>query len=136
MPNALPAEFFGPDLYPRTVEFMKRYQETDKAAARANSVKRSRGQEAIATILGSGFTDDVKGVNKDPVELVEGQTVRVFRTDDASSARHHFDTGKLVALNLQEVVISRSAGPDNTEIRLHYTRWKCGVAAHREAHLS
>ncbi|CAI6094818.1 unnamed protein product [Clonostachys chloroleuca] len=136
MPNALPAEFFGSDLYPRTAEFMKRYQETDKAAARANSVKKSRGQEAAAAILSSGFADDAKGVNKDPLELVEGQTVRVFRTDDASSARHHFDTGKLLTLNLQEVVISRSAGPSNTEIRLHHPRWKSGVAAFREAQLS
>ncbi|VUC35419.1 unnamed protein product [Clonostachys rosea] len=136
MPNALPAEYFGPDLYPRTVEFMKRYQEADKTAARANTVKRSRGEEAVATILKSGFADDVKGIGKDPVQLAEGQTVKVSRTDDASSARHHFDTGKLVALNLQEVVISRSAGPSNTEIRLHFPRWKCGVAPFREAQLS
>lgn len=114
-------EYFNSDIFPRSLAYIARYKEKVTQANQSITAEQLSGEAAVCIIEQSNFVEESKRVDKDPVELSEGQTVRVWRTDDLTSANNHFDSGRLVGLTVQEVVISVKTSK-GVEVHLHYPR--------------
>ena len=107
LPGALPKDKFSPAVYPKVYAWIKRFQDAISAARRNTEKPQTlSGDEAAKVILASSFGEnDGKVDEEDPLvvsqEMKKDDLVTVWPTDTGSS---HKDSGKLVAINQDEVV--------------------------------
>lgn len=120
MPGSLPEAIFNSNQFPHTILYLAKYQNTTQGTHRAATPTLS-GKEAAQIIQQAGFLKHSSNLTADSTELSVRQPVRVWRTDDISSAIKHFDSGKLLGLSSQEVIIS-SFTPKGNELHLHFPR--------------
>lgn len=120
MPGALPEEVFNVKDFPQTSAYLARYAAAVKASM-MDQVPSMTGQEAVEVIRRSKYFEQSHAVVPGATVLSEGQMVKVWRTDDLSSGVKHFDSGKLIGLSSQEIVIGSTA-PEGHELHLHFPR--------------
>jgi hypothetical protein len=118
MPGALPDEVFNAKDFPHTSAYLARYAAAVKASM-MDQVPSITGQEAAEVIRQSEYFEQSHAVVPGATSLSEGQLVKVWRTDDLSSGVKHCDSGKLIGLSSQEIVISSTA-PEGHELHLHF----------------
>ncbi|GAB7343540.1 hypothetical protein MBLNU457_1550t1 [Dothideomycetes sp. NU457] len=120
MMDFVKVEVLGKEVYPRTYAWVARYKAAVKAAVKANKVVKVKGDVARKFVLGAQVNGSVGVDEKDPLKLKKGQDVVVFPIDTGFK---HKDTGKLVALNKEEVVIAVKAPEGSGQVHLHAPRW-------------
>jgi hypothetical protein len=122
MIDSLPKNVISESVFPKTFAWVERFRKEYEKALNSNGKPAIlEGKEALAQLLAGGYFEsegDVDG--DDPLGLVKGQEVEVYPTDMASGYAHR-DTGKLIGLTMDEVVIqtSNNGGED---IRIHFPR--------------
>lgn len=107
--------------YPKVYAWVARFQAALSAARAANPPpSKIDGAEALQLIANAQYAEPEGKVDEtDPLGLKKSQEVEIWPTD--SGVNHH-DQGKLVALNVREVVISKTTKETQHEIRLHFPR--------------
>lgn len=116
--------FFSPKTYPKTFAYRDRYAAAiQKAKESAPQPPELSGPDAVSKILSSGFqeSDAELKVEDDPEALKKGDEVEMWPVDTGFGRK---DAGKLVGLNVNEMVVStRSQQDEGKEVRIHYPRW-------------
>lgn len=129
--TALPEELVSRKTHPKVWAWMERFDQVVRAEAKKMpKAKRLVGKEAQECVLGAEYAegDERMEVDKaDPVGkgLRKGQLVKSFPSD---TGLRHQDTGRLVKLDKEEVVLEIEAGEGKT-VRLHHPRWNFRVKA-------
>ncbi len=126
LPGAYDESFFNKKNYPKTIAWRDRYNEAI-AAAKEKAPKPTEldGKDAVAKILSSPYTDNVK-VEADPIGLKEGQNVEMYPVDTGFDRK---DSGKLVGLTSSEAVVEARSNEGGKDIRIHYPRWNFEIVA-------
>lgn len=124
IPGGLPDDFFSSKQYPKTFAWRDRYSEAvKKAAAELGERPVIQGPEAAKRISGSKFRESLVHVDeRDFTGVKEGSKVESWPIDDHSGRKNH-ESGELVGLNHQEVVIQKKIPHEETTIRVHLPRW-------------
>jgi hypothetical protein len=117
--GALPADQVSEKQYPKVYAWIARFnKEVNEAKGKAPKVASIKGADAKRRVLGAQYADkDIGNDTADPLGLQPSQHVTVWPTDSGFNAR---DTGRLVCVNDEEVVIEKSV--EGTEVRLHFPR--------------
>jgi hypothetical protein len=128
LPKAMPDAFFGTNIYPKTRDWLSRF---DSAVATAKESgpqpTKLEGPAAVKQVLSSNFVSDKElKVENDPEGLKEGQDVEMYPIDTGYSRR---DKGRLVLLNSNEVAVQSKSAEGGQEVRIHYPRWNFSVKA-------
>ena len=131
MKGALPRELISEKHYPKVYAWIKRFNQTVKAA-KAGAAKPTtlKGDAALQRIINARFADEGITVDEqDPLGLKYGDEVEVWPTD---SGFRHRDAGKLVGLIPAEVVLNVKTEGEQEEIRLHCPRTNFRIKAVKE----
>ncbi|PON23126.1 glutathione S-transferase [Trichoderma gamsii] len=120
VPGSLPEAIFNSDQFPHVMLYLARYQDATQGTHGAATPTLS-GKEAAQIIQQAGFLEHSSNLTADSTELSIRQPVKVWRTNNISSAIKHFNSGKLLGLSSQEVIIS-SFTPKGDELHLHFPR--------------
>ncbi|KAJ9658689.1 hypothetical protein H2198_003567 [Neophaeococcomyces mojaviensis] len=128
MPGALDDHIFSQKLFPKTYAWFERYKAVIAKAVKdmeaSGSVRQLDGDAAVKEILEGPFGEKQVWVDQqDPTGLKEGDYVNGWPTDTGFS---HRDSGNLVGLTTQEVIISSKAS-NGAEVRVHHPRWNFAV---------
>jgi len=127
LPNAMPDEFFGTGRYPATRAWLSRYDEAiGKAKYSAPQIGELEGPAAVEKVLSSPFQDEDLGVSSDPLALKKGEVVSTW---PIHTGYNHKDSGKLVKLTSNEVVIATMSQQGGKEVRIHHPRWNYTIAS-------
>ncbi|PQE04697.1 glutathione S-transferase protein [Rutstroemia sp. NJR-2017a BBW] len=120
MKGALPDDYISPAQFPKTFAWIKRFDEATRiAASKVGKPKNIVGLEATKLVSGSSFAESGEVVDaKDPTGLQQGQEVEVWPVD---SGMNYKDTGKLVGLTTEEIVIE-SHMKDGEKVKVHTPR--------------
>ncbi len=121
MKGALDRDVISEHHYPKVFAWMYRFKET-LAEARAASPKPMTlsSEEALLRFKSAGFSEPEGEVEAtDVLKLQKGQEVMVWPTDSGSEYR---DSGQLLALNVQEVVVQSKTLDKQTDVRIHWPR--------------
>ena len=125
--GALPREIISEAKFPKVFAWISRFnKELKTAKSAAPKPTTLKGPEAIQRIVSAKYADGEPSVDEnDPLGFKRGDKVEVWPID---SGFRHRDTGLLVGLNEEEVVISVKAEGEK-EIRLHSPRQNFRIAA-------
>lgn len=132
VPGALPQEFISATLYPKVFCWIQRFQEFVSAAEKALPAPETMsGKQASETIVAALYNEEEGQVDEnDPViqhqNLRKGDPIQSWPTDSGSM---HRDSGVLVSINAEEVVIDTTAG--DLTVRLHAPRHGFRVSSAR-----
>jgi hypothetical protein len=127
LPNAMPDEFFGTKRYPETRAWLSRYDDAiAKAKREAPQVSELEGPAAVERVLTSSFRDEDLRVDSDPLALKKDEVVSMWPIDTGYDRK---DTGKLIKLTADEVVVATKSEQGRKEIRIHYPRWNYTIAS-------
>jgi len=133
MKTALQSTYISANQFPKTFDWIKRFQEALKEA-KASGPKPAlvKIEEVVKHMGQSRFYEPVGEIDAhDPTALKAGDDVTVWPTDSGSS---HRDSGKLLGLTPHSIVISKRTKVDeNLEIHLHAPRWGFRVKARQGA---
>ena len=107
---------------------MARFREKIRAARAAMPKPETvSGADTLARLQAAGYAEQDGSVDEtDPLKLRRGQAVIVWPTDSGSNCR---DTGRLVGLSLNEVVVQRRTADGRSEVRLHFPRINFRIVA-------
>ena len=107
--------------YPKVYAWVARFQDALANATKANYQPPAlTGVEMLELIAESDYAELEGEVDTgDPLGLKKGQEVEIWPTD---SGVNHRDQGKLVSLNVNEVVISKWTKEGGEEVRVHFPR--------------
>lgn len=121
MEGALDRNVISAKQYPKVFAWMRRFrQAVSEAWGRAPKVPKVSGEEVLNGLQDATFVEAEGGVDEnDPLKLQMGQEVVVWPTDVGTSRR---DSGRLVELNAQEVVLQRKTADGRFDVRLHFPR--------------
>ncbi|OLN85879.1 hypothetical protein CCHL11_05428 [Colletotrichum chlorophyti] len=123
IPGALPEEHVSADKFPRVFAWMGRFDKATSAARKAApEVATVSGAEAARIVVSSPYNEDAGGVDAgDALVVAEGlgagDEVILWPADTGAS---HKDTGKLVRLDKDEVVIEVQG--EGGTVRVHAPR--------------
>ncbi|MCJ1444272.1 MAG: hypothetical protein MMC23_004773 [Stictis urceolatum] len=119
--GALPEEYFSGKLFPKVYAWINRFWAAEKGARKFSGKARALdGAQAISAIMQGQLSKDNKEVDEeDPLELESGELVEVFINDLPPKDK---DQGRVVSLNIDEVVIQNRKG-----LHLHFPRWGFSV---------
>jgi hypothetical protein len=122
MPGALQASYISKDQFPRVFAWIQRFDNAIKEAKAAGQKPvRIKVEELIAHLSKSRFYEPVGEVDaQDPTAFKAGDEVTVWPLDSGTS---HRDTGKLLSLTPNDIVIAKRTNVDDLEIHLHMPRW-------------
>lgn len=122
MDKALPEHVINRQMFPKVYSYVDRFNRTTQAAAKQAPKPTSlQGEAAAQRILNAEYRDPDIGLStSDALGLRQGQEVDVWASDMALGFKHR-DTGKLIGLDDEEVVISVKTGAGK-DIRLHCPR--------------
>lgn len=128
MPAALQSTYISANQFPKTFDWIKRFQEAVKEAEAANGPKppRVKIDEVMKHMAASRFYEPVGEIDAhDPTGLKAGDAVTVWPTDSGSS---HRDSGRLLTLTPHSIAIAkRTKADEKLEIHLHAPRWNFRV---------
>ncbi|KAH8602164.1 glutathione s-transferase-related protein-like protein [Bisporella sp. PMI_857] len=118
--GALPQGYICPQTFPKVFAWIKRFDQTVKAAAqKAGKAQSIKGDEALKKISASQFNEsEVEVDSQDPTGLKKGEEVEVWPID---SGFNHKDRGVLSGLTEKEIVIE-SKTKDGQVVRIHTPR--------------
>ncbi|KAK2748924.1 hypothetical protein FQN57_007207 [Myotisia sp. PD_48] len=119
--------------YPRVFAWMARFRKVLKAArAEMRQPITLTGAEVLTGLQKVDFAEPEGAVDDmDPLELQRGQDVLIWPVDAGSTGR---DSGKLVVLNKEEVVLQRKTAENQHDIRLHFPRTNFRIALAESFH--
>lgn len=79
-----------------------------------------RGSEATERVFNAKYAEQEANVQEDdPMELKKGAEIEIWPLD---TGINHRDSGQLVGINEQEIVVELPSKPRRQEIRLHCPR--------------
>ncbi|KAL8693766.1 MAG: hypothetical protein Q9218_001462 [Villophora microphyllina] len=121
MQGALPPSLLGKEKFPKVYAWIDRFNKAIKdAKTSAPKVTALKGAEAIQHITQSEFAEPEGTVDaEDPLGLEKGQYVESWPIDSGFS---HRDSGQLVTLTRQEVVLKTQAKIGHKDIHIHHPR--------------
>ncbi|KAL8631956.1 hypothetical protein Q9189_002332 [Teloschistes chrysophthalmus] len=121
MQGALPPSLFGKERFPKIYAWLDRFDKAVKDSKQsAPKVTTLKGAEAIQYITQAEFAEPEGSVDaEDPLALEKGQYVESWPID---SGFRHRDSGQLVALTRQEVVLKTQAKIGHRDIHVHHPR--------------
>jgi hypothetical protein len=123
MPNALSGSYISPTQFPKTFAYIARFDAAVKAARSVapKQVKVS-GPQVVGLLSAAPYHDSVIGEfdANDPFGFSPGDIVTVHPTDSGFTCK---DTGKLVALTPDEVVLEKQTKIGDFTVRVHFPRW-------------
>lgn len=121
MEGALDRSIISARQYPKVFAWMARFkQAVSEAWGRTPKAERVSGEEILKGLGDATFAEAEGAVDEnDPLKLQKGQEVVVWPTDAGTS---HRDSGRLVGLNAQEVVLQRKTEDGRFDVRLHFPR--------------
>ncbi|OAX81550.1 hypothetical protein ACJ72_04104, partial [Emergomyces africanus] len=105
--GALDRDIFTEAHFPKVFAWMARFRKAAAEAASAlpNKPQSLSGEQVLESVVAADFVEPEGNVDKyDALKFQKGQDVVVWPTDNAYNYK---DTGKLVALTPQEVVVQR-----------------------------
>lgn len=122
LPGSVPQELS--EQFPAYLAWRARYRDAFKAAkAKAKAPEAIDGAAATAALLGAGFAETEGTVDPaDPLALKKGDKVEVWPTDVPGGYKDR-ETGSLVALGIDEVVVETKAKDKDVPVRVHFPRW-------------
>ena len=126
--GALPKNSISEKQYPKVFAWVNRFDRAIKdakvAAPRPATV---RGEEATRRISAAAYAEPQATIDElDPTGLKKGQTVEVWPTD---SGIRHRDRGDLLAINKEEIVVTKDNKSHNQAVRVHFPRINFRVQA-------
>jgi hypothetical protein len=118
----LPKHSFPKDQHPNTWAWLARFKKTVKAAEASSAKAMSLdGKAAFQHITSASYHDHKTGVDKtDPLQLQQGDLVDLCPTD---SGFRHKDSGRLLKLDKDQVVLAIQTNSGAKEVRIHAPRW-------------
>jgi len=122
MPGALPASYISANQFPKVFAWIQRFDNAVKEA-RAASPKpiRVKVDDLIKHLAKSRFYEPFGDIDaNDPTAYKAGDEVAVYPTDTGAS---HKDTGKLLSLTPNDIVIAKRTKVGDLEIHVHAPRW-------------
>ncbi|KAI4258780.1 MAG: hypothetical protein LQ352_001089 [Teloschistes flavicans] len=128
MQGALPPSLFGKVQFPKIYAWLDRFDKAVKDSKKfAPKVTTLKGAEAIQYITQAEFAEPEGNVDaEDPLGLEKGQYVESWPID---SGFRHRDSGQLVALTRQEVVLKTQAKIGHRDIHIHHPRTNFRIQA-------
>jgi hypothetical protein len=121
--RALKDSYISPTQFPKTFAYMARFHAALKAARSvAPKPIKISGPQVVGHLSSARFYDSIVGEfdASDPIDVKPGEQVTVYPTD---SGVNHRDTGKLVALTPNEVVLEKRTKLGDFDVRVHFPRW-------------
>lgn len=110
----------SPKIFPKTYAWIERFDTAIKKAIKANPKPTDlKGPAAAQAVLQASYADNPKVDDPDPLRIKAGEVVEVWPTDSGSSGR---DSGKLVGLDREQVVIEKKCQDESKDVRLHFPR--------------
>lgn len=127
MSSSVPPDIISEAIYPKVYGWVDRFRAAlSTARSQAPKPASIEGAEAVKRILGAKPVDAIEGADEiDPLGLKPGQEVEVYPSDYGST---HRDRGRLVALNVHEVVIEAQSNAGDQTFRIHCPRVNFRVA--------
>lgn len=120
MPGALDVDSMGERAFPYIYALVKRWNTALKEAkTSAPKPVTMKGEQAIESVLRGPRTSDMVVDPNDPLKLSKGDHIQLWPID---SGFGHKDSGELVGLNEDEVVLSIKS-ENGTGVLLHVPRW-------------
>lgn len=126
IPEALDGGRLDAGNYPRVFAWIARFDAAIKAAVKQTSKPVVlEGADAVSFVLGQHSANSESGAadvdSSDALGLALGDVVEVHPTDSGVS---HKDVGRLVKLNVEEVVVAvKVPGGGAGEVQVHFPRW-------------
>ncbi len=107
--------------YPKVYAWVARFQDALADARKANKPPLQLGGEEVLKLIADSEYAEPKGEvdASDPLGLKKGQEIEVWPID---SGVNHRDQGKLVGLNVREVVGGKKTNEVGEEVRVHFPR--------------
>lgn len=127
MPGALPPDLISPTQFPKTFDWISRFDQLVKTAQSVLPSITLNGTDAAKRILSSDFVDtklaagsvpSIKMGEADPSGLKPGDEVSLSPTD---TGVNHKDVGKLVWLDGEEIVLEKKS-EEGVTVRIHAPR--------------
>jgi hypothetical protein len=127
MPGALDPKYISATQFPKVFAWVDRFSNALKQAGKnAPKAVTLPGGQMPEVIGASKFYDAVGDVDaNDPTGLKAGDEVTTWPTDTGSQYR---DTGKLLTLTANEIVIAKQTKVGGHEIHVHMPRWGFRIA--------
>ncbi|KKZ59040.1 hypothetical protein EMCG_00908 [[Emmonsia] crescens] len=120
--GALDRDIFTEARYPKVFAWMARFRKTAAEATSALPTKPQTlsGEQVLESLIAADFVEPEGNVDKyDALKFQKGQDVVVWPTDNGYNYK---DSGELVALTPQEVVVQRKVMDNRTAVRIHFPR--------------
>ncbi|KAG5305093.1 glutathione S-transferase (GST) family protein, conidia-enriched transcript [Histoplasma capsulatum var. duboisii H88] len=120
--GALDRDIFTEARFPKVFAWMARFRKTaaEAASALTNKPQTLSGEQVLESVIAADFVEPEAIVDKyDALKFQKGQDVVVWPTDNCYNYK---DSGELVALTTQEVVLQRKTLDGRTEVRIHFPR--------------
>lgn len=120
MKGALDEDIFSSKTFPRTYAYIERFNALvkEKIKSHAKPIE-LKGEAAARVVLNASYVEQPSVDELDPLRLSGGELVEVWPTD---TGFNHRDTGKLVGLDRNQIVIERKAGDGTSDVRIHFPR--------------
>ena len=134
MYEELDKELISEKSFPKIFAWIDRFRAAyDAQTEKVGKAKILSDRQAIDQILASDYFQPEGEVDPlDPLQLTKGQKVDISPVDAGFT---HHDIGKLVSLNVTEVVIEKDAPNGKGQIRVHFPRLNFSIKAVQEANL-
>ncbi|KAF2672671.1 hypothetical protein BT63DRAFT_382566 [Microthyrium microscopicum] len=122
MPTALDPNYISPTQFPKTFAYIDRFGKALKAARESLPKPVSvTGAQVVEHMANARFYEPAGNVDaNDPTGLKSGDEVTIGPLD--SGAKHR-DTGRLVTLTPNEVVLAKQTRAGGMELHVHAPRW-------------
>ncbi|KAF3917816.1 hypothetical protein ABW20_dc0104777 [Dactylellina cionopaga] len=133
IPGGWPKDLISPTQFPKVFAWIDRFTQVVNAREKElGKPEKVKGDQAASTILSSAYAEPEGNVEGSDVVcaaqgLKKGDTVKVYPTDSGSN---HKETGKLLKLTAQEVVIEVQG--KNGSVRVHAPRHGFAIVKHVE----
>jgi hypothetical protein len=123
MPGALPEGYISPTQFPKTFAWISRFDSALKIARKtAPKPETLLGPQVLKYLSTASLHDSIVGEfdANDPQGLKPGELVTVNPIDSGAQNK---DSGKLVALTSNEIVLEKRANAGEFDVRVHFPRW-------------
>ncbi|PGH04948.1 hypothetical protein GX51_03247 [Blastomyces parvus] len=120
--GALDRAIFTEARFPKVFAWMARFRRAaaEAAAALPNKPQNLSGEQVLESVVAADFVEPAGDVDEyDALKFQRGQDVVLWPTDNCSNYQ---DSGQLVALTPQEVVLQRKTVDGRADVRIHFPR--------------
>ncbi|EGE81587.1 hypothetical protein BDDG_04530 [Blastomyces dermatitidis ATCC 18188] len=130
--GALDRDIFTEARFPNVFAWMARFRKAvvEAAAALPNKPQNLSGEQVLESVIAAEFVEPEADVDEyDALKFQKGQDVVVWPTDNCSNYQ---DSGQLVALTPQEVVLQRKTVDNREDVRIHFPRTNFRIVSKQE----